>query len=58
MKFLETSAKENTNVGEAFNIMAKEIISQSLEKEKTIKKGLFKNYFNFYKLICIFIYLT
>jgi len=39
MKFLETSAKTNTNVGEAFNIMAKEIISQSLEKEKNIKKG-------------------
>ncbi len=42
MKFLETSAKENTNVGEAFNIMAKEIIAQSLEKEKTIKKGISK----------------
>ncbi len=40
MKFLETSAKTNTNVGQAFTIMAKEIIGQSLEKEKTIKKGI------------------
>jgi len=39
MRFLETSAKLNTNVGEAFTIMAKEIIAQSLEKEKNIKKG-------------------
>jgi len=41
MRFLETSAKEDKNVAEAFNIMAKEIISQSLEKEKNIKKGLY-----------------
>lgn len=39
MKWLETSAKTNTNVAEAFSIMAKEIIAQSLEKEKTMKKG-------------------
>ena len=38
MKLLETSAKNNTNVSEAFNIMAKEIIQQTMEKEKNIKK--------------------
>jgi len=38
MQLLETSAKTNTNVAEAFTIMAKECISQSLEKEKNIKK--------------------
>jgi predicted transcriptional regulator len=38
MKLLETSAKNNTNVSEAFNIMAKEIIEQTMEKEKNIKK--------------------
>ncbi len=40
MKWLETSAKTNTNVAEAFTITAKEIIAQSLEKEKNIKKGI------------------
>lgn len=44
MKLLETSAKTNTNVAEAFSIMAKEIISLSLEKEKNMKKGI-KNIF-------------
>lgn len=38
MKLLETSAKTNRNVAEAFSIMAKEIISQTMEKEKNIKK--------------------
>ena len=38
MKLLETSAKTNTNVAEAFNIMAKEIITLKMEKENNIKK--------------------
>ncbi len=38
MKFLETSAKTAHNVAEAFITMTKEIISQSVEKEKAINK--------------------
>jgi small GTP-binding protein len=38
MKFLEASAKTNLNVHEAFVTMTKEIISQLIEKEKTISK--------------------
>jgi hypothetical protein len=38
MKLLETSAKTNTNVAEAFTIMAKEIITLTMEKENNIKK--------------------
>jgi len=39
MKFIETSAKTNQNVHEAFVTMTKEIISQMQEKEKAIAKS-------------------
>ena len=39
MKFLETSAKTNQNVQEAYVIMTKEIISQMQEKEKAVNKS-------------------
>lgn len=38
MKFFETSAKTSSNVEESFIIMTKEIISQMVEKEKTMSK--------------------
>jgi GTPase SAR1 family protein len=39
MKFIETSAKTNQNVHEAFVTMTKEIIAQTQEKEKAISKN-------------------
>lgn len=39
MKFIETSAKTNHNVQDAYVTMTKEIISQAQEKEKVIKQG-------------------
>lgn len=39
MKFIETSAKTNHNVGDAFVTMTKEIITQMQEKEKAINKN-------------------
>jgi hypothetical protein len=38
MKFVETSAKSSKNVEEAFVLMTKEIISQMVDKEKTMSK--------------------
>jgi hypothetical protein len=38
MKFIETSAKTSLNVEDAFVIMTKEIISQMVEKERTMTK--------------------
>jgi GTPase SAR1 family protein len=38
MKFIETSAKTNQNVGDAFTTMTREIIQQMVDKEKTISK--------------------
>jgi GTPase SAR1 family protein len=39
MKFIETSAKTNQNVHEAFVTMTKEIIGQMQEKEKAVSKS-------------------
>ena len=39
MKFIETSAKTNQNVQEAFVTMTKEIIGQLQDKEKAISKN-------------------
>ena len=39
MKFIETSAKTNQNVQEAFVLMTKEIIAQTNEKEKALNKN-------------------
>ena len=39
MKFIETSAKTNNNVQEAFYTMTKEIISSSKEKERILTKN-------------------
>jgi len=39
MKFIETSAKTNNNVQEAFYTMTKEIISASKEKERILIKN-------------------
>ncbi len=39
MKYIETSAKTAFNVAEAYITMVKDIISQSSEKDKAIKKG-------------------
>jgi GTPase SAR1 family protein len=39
MKFIETSAKTNHNVQEAYVTMTKEIISQAQEKEKAVSKN-------------------
>jgi hypothetical protein len=39
MKFIETSAKTNQNVSEAFVLMTKEIIAQANEKEKALNKN-------------------
>ena len=39
MKFIETSAKTNQNVHEAFVTMTREIIAQTQEKEKAISKN-------------------
>jgi hypothetical protein len=38
MKFVETSARTSKNVEESFVLMTKEIISQMVQKEKTISK--------------------
>ena len=39
MKFIETSAKTNNNVQEAFYTMTKEIIASSKEKERILSKN-------------------
>lgn len=39
MKFMETSAKSNHNVSEAFVLMTKEIIALTNEKEKALNKN-------------------
>ncbi len=39
MKFIETSAKTNQNVFEAFKLMNEEIIVQTKEKEKALNKN-------------------
>jgi Ras-related protein Rab-8A len=38
LKYIETSAKANDNVAEAFITMTKEIISSNAEKEKAMAK--------------------
>lgn len=38
LKYIETSAKSNENVANAFITMTKEIISSNAEKEKAISK--------------------
>ena len=41
MKFFETSAKDSTNVIEAFTIMTKELIKNNSKKEMKNKKSIF-----------------
>ena len=41
MKFFETSAKDSTNVIEAFTIMTKEFIKNNSKKEMKNKKSIF-----------------
>ena len=38
MKFIETSAKDNTKVQEAFELLTSEIIKSNLNKEKGLEK--------------------
>ena len=38
MKFIETSAKDNTKVQEAFELLTNEIIKASINKEKGLEK--------------------
>ena len=50
MKFFETSAKDSTNVIEAFTTMTKELIKNNSKKEMKNKKNIFIDNYNIKKI--------